>query len=60
MKDKVSDWMAEHPVTIDDDASVIEALHRMKEHDIRRLPVLLKGKLTGIVTDRMLKDYSPG
>ena len=60
MKDKVSDWMTQRPVTIDDDASVIEALHRMKEHDIRRLPVMHKGKLAGIITDRMLKDYSPG
>jgi acetoin utilization protein AcuB len=60
MKDKVSDWMTREPVTIDDDASIIEALHRMKERDIRRLPVMHKGRLAGIVTDRMLKDYSPG
>ena len=60
MKDKVADWMTREPVTIEDDASIIEALHRMKERDIRRLPVMHKGRLTGIVTDRMLKDYSPG
>ncbi|HEX9161361.1 MAG TPA: CBS domain-containing protein [Thermoanaerobaculia bacterium] len=60
MKDKVSDWMTKNPITIDDDASIIEAVHLMKERDVRRLPVMHKGRLAGIVTDRMLKDYSPG
>lgn len=60
MKDKVADWMTREPVTIDDDASIMEALHLMKERDIRRLPVMHKGRLAGIITDRMLKDYSPG
>ena len=60
MKDKVSDWMTKKPVTIDDDASIIEALHLMKEKNVRRLPVMRKGRLAGIITDRMLKDYSPG
>jgi acetoin utilization protein AcuB len=27
---------------------------------VRRLPVLRDGRLSGIITDRMLKDYSPG
>ena len=60
MKDKVADWMTKKPVTIDDDASIIEALHLMKEKNVRRLPVMHKGKLAGILTDRMLKNYSPG
>lgn len=59
-KKKVSDWMTVHPFTIDENASVIEALHTMKERNVRRLPVLRNGRLSGILTDRMLKDYSPG
>src|SRR6266568_8574993 len=60
MKNKVSDWMTRKPITINDDASIIEAVHLMKEKSVRRLPVMHEGRLAGIVTDRMLKDYSPG
>jgi len=60
MKDRVSDWMTRDPITIDDTASIIEAVHMMKEKNVRRLPVMHHGRLSGIVTDRMLKDYSPG
>ena len=35
-------------------------MHKMKEKDIRRLPVMRDGRLVGVVTDRMLKDYAPG
>ena len=59
-KNTVRDWMTEEPITIDADASIIEALHVMKENDIRRLPAMRDGRLVGVVTDRMLKDYSPG
>ena len=60
MKNKVSDWMTREPVTIDAQASVIDAIHLMKEKNVRRLPVMRDGRLAGIVTDRMLKEYSPG
>lgn len=59
-KKTVRDWMTRNPITIDEKASIIEAMHLMKEKDIRRLPVMNKGRLAGIVTDRMLKDYAPG
>jgi acetoin utilization protein AcuB len=59
-KSTVADWMTRTPITIDADASIMEALHVMKERDVRRLPVMHEGRLAGIVTDRMLKDYSPG
>lgn len=59
-KTRVQDWMTRNPITIDVDASIIEAMHLMKERGIRRLPVMRKGRLAGIVTDRMLKDYVPG
>ena len=59
-KTKVSDWMTRHPITIDENASIMEAMHVMKANEIRRLPVMRDGRLTGVITDRMLKDYSPG
>ena len=59
-KTTVRDWMTRNPFTIDESASIIEAMHLMKEKDIRRLPVMRNGRLVGVVTDRMIKDYAPG
>lgn len=56
---KVEKWMTRNPITIEADASVIEAIHLMKEKKVRRLPVMRKGKFVGIVTDRMIKEYTP-
>jgi acetoin utilization protein AcuB len=52
--------MTKNPVTINEDASIIEAIHLMKEKAIRRLPVMAKGHLVGLITERMIKDYTPG
>jgi acetoin utilization protein AcuB len=56
----VGGWMTPNPITIEEDASVIEAIHLLKEHAIRRLPVMKRGKLAGIVTEKMLAAYTPG
>jgi len=56
----VRKWMTKNPITIDQGSSIIEAIHLMKEKGIRRLPVMAKGRLTGLITDRMIKDYTPG
>ena len=55
----VGDWMTKNPITIEQDASVIEAIHLLKEKAIRRLPVMRKGKLVGLVTEKMLYGYMP-
>lgn len=57
---KVEKWMTKNPFTIEQGASMIEAIHMMKEKNIRRLPVMHEGRFVGLVTDRMIKDYSPG
>jgi acetoin utilization protein AcuB len=57
---RVRDWMTPNPITIDADATVIEAVHLLKEKGIRRLPVMKDGKLVGLVTERMLLTFSPG
>jgi acetoin utilization protein AcuB len=55
----VGEWMTKNPITIEQDASVIEAIHLLKEKNIRRLPVMRKGKLVGLVTEKMLYGYMP-
>jgi acetoin utilization protein AcuB len=51
--------MTKNPISIEEDASVIEAIHLLKEKSIRRLPVMRKGKLAGLVTEKMLYGYMP-
>ncbi len=55
----VSKWMSTKVVTIDRNESLGTAIRLMKEHRIRRLPVVSKGKLVGIVSDRDLKGALP-
>jgi acetoin utilization protein AcuB len=57
---RVRDWMTPNPITIEADATVIEAIHLMKEKQVRRLPVTKDGELVGLVTERMLLSFSPG
>ncbi len=54
----VSNWMSKDIVTVDQDDSMQHAIKLLKEHGIRMLPVVKKGKLAGIVTDRDLKRAS--
>lgn len=51
----VQDWMSKNVITIEVDKSMEDAVKLLKKHDIKMLPVMKKGKLTGIVTDRDLK-----
>jgi acetoin utilization protein AcuB len=51
-------WMTKKVITIDEKDSMQEAMKLLKENDIRMLPVMKKGKLVGIVTDRDLKRAS--
>ena len=55
----VGEWMTKNPITIEQDASIIEAIHLLKEKNIRRLPVMRKGRLAGLVTEKMLYGYMP-
>lgn len=56
---KVERWMTKNPITIEKDATVVEAIYLMKEKNIRRLPVMDRGKIAGIVTEKMLLDFTP-
>lgn len=56
----VKQWMKGDLYTIEAEASIIEAMHLMKEKNIRRLPVTLNGKFCGLITDLMIKSFTPG
>lgn len=56
----VKQWMTPNPITVADNASIIEAMHIMKEKDIRRLPVTCDGAFCGLITDNMIKAFMPG
>lgn len=47
---KVKDCMTPNPYTIAPEATLAEAFDLMKKHNIRRLPVVDRGKLTGIIS----------
>ena len=55
----IKDWMTKDPVTVTEDTSMIKAIHIMKEHRFRRIPVVTSGQLVGMVTDRDLKEAAP-
>lgn len=55
----VSKWMTSNVITVDKSESLGTALRLMRTNRIRRLPVVSKGKLVGIVSDRDLKGSLP-
>lgn len=54
----VRNWMSRAVVTVDVNDSMQDAMKLLKEHKISMLPVMKKGKLVGVVTDRDLKRAS--
>ena len=56
---RIRDMMTRNPVTVDSETLVMDAQKIMKENSIRRLPVVDKGKLVGIVTKHDLLEASP-
>ena len=56
---KVRDRMSENVRTVGMDTNINEAFSLMKENNIRRLPVVEKGKVTGIITLSDLNQAAP-
>ena len=57
---KIKHWMTPDPITVNPDTLIIDAKKIMKDHNIRRLPVVDKhGKLAGMVTYRNIIEASP-
>jgi acetoin utilization protein AcuB len=56
---RIDQWM-KHPVhTVKPRASIRQARGLMERHRINQLPVVVDGRLVGIVTDRDLRDAFP-
>jgi len=55
----VRDVMTTNVVTVPSSTSIYDARNIMKAHKFRRLPVVDKGKLVGLVTDHSLDQVSP-
>jgi acetoin utilization protein AcuB len=56
----VKNWMTKEVVTVRPEETMMKASKLMKDHDIRRLPVVDdKSRLTGIVSDHDVKEASP-
>jgi len=55
----VRDWMTPDPVTIEPKVTLPEAQKLMKDRRIRRLPVLQRDRLVGIVTQGDIRGAEP-
>jgi acetoin utilization protein AcuB len=56
---RVKEMMTKNPITVQPDTLVLDAQTIMKKNNIRRLPVVEKGKLVGIVTKHDLLEATP-
>ena len=56
---RTRDLMTKNPITVDSETLVLDAQRIMKENNIRRLPIVDKGKLVGIVTQHDLLEAAP-
>lgn len=50
----VKEIMIRHPVTVNSDATTVEAIRVMREKEVACLPVVDKGKLLGLITEHDL------
>jgi len=55
----VKEYMSTNVITVDSETLLYDAEKIMRDNKIRRLPVVDKGNLVGIITKDKLKDVSP-
>lgn len=55
----VRDWMVEDVVTVEPKTPMLEAHQLMRSRKIRRVPVVKRGKVVGIVTRSDVREASP-
>jgi acetoin utilization protein AcuB len=56
---RIRDIMGTTVIAVDEDTSIHDARKIMEAHKIRRLPVMKKDKLVGLVTEHMLLEAAP-
>ena len=55
----VRDWMTQNPITVRPETKIIEAYQLMVSTQIRRLPIMVRNRLVGIVTLSDLYQVKP-
>ncbi|MBI5524127.1 MAG: CBS domain-containing protein [Desulfarculus sp.] len=56
---KIKHWMTSNPITVKPGTPILEAAKLMRENQIRRLPVVDKDKVVGMLTHRNILEASP-
>ena len=54
----VKNWMSKPAITVNADASLVDAIDLLQKYEIHMLPVMKGARLVGIVTDHDLKRAS--
>lgn len=54
---EVAEIMTREPLSVTSDARVADALELMHDNDIRHVPVIDDGELSGMLSDRDLRDF---
>ena len=57
---RVRDWMSPDPLTTTTAVTAAEARRTMHTYGIRHLPVLLNGRVVGMISDRDVRSAVPG
>ena len=57
---KVADVMTTHPLSVDPEDSIQQALDIMDQENIRQLPITNQKELIGIITDRDIRSFLGG
>ncbi len=58
-KTKVKDVMTKNLITASENSDIFELIQLMKKHNIRRVPIVERGKLKGIVTQKDILAVAP-
>ncbi|MFZ5586390.1 MAG: CBS and ACT domain-containing protein [Thermodesulfobacteriota bacterium] len=56
---KIKHWMTSNPLTVKPTTPLTDAAKLMQENQIRRLPVVDRGKVVGMLTHRNIMEASP-
>ncbi len=55
----IQEWMSSNVIVATEDTSMLKISRLMKDHNIRRVPIVEENKIVGIISDRDIKDASP-
>ena len=56
---RVRDVMTKELVTVEPETPIFQAQKLMREHQVRKLPVVMSGRLVGMVTHDLFMEVTP-